>query len=136
MFLFGLSSVIFKVSVAGFEHVFICWERYFRIRITIAIVLIVKYLTQKTNTYSKSATETPQKMWDLLKINSRDCVSLLSTFDISKTWFKCFFWWTINMHLFTVMVLFLQCLSDVFIVKFKQILRFDLLFLLSALNMY
>ena len=40
------------------------------------------------------------------------------------------------MHLFTVMVLFLQFLSDVFIVKFKQILRFDLLFLLSALNMY
>ena len=26
MFSFGLSSVIFKVSVVGFEQVFLCWE--------------------------------------------------------------------------------------------------------------
>ena len=30
-------------------------------------------------------------MWNLLKINSRDCVSLLATCNMSKTFFKCFF---------------------------------------------
>ena len=28
MFSFGLSSVISKVFVADFEHVFVCWESY------------------------------------------------------------------------------------------------------------
>ena len=57
MFAFGLSSsVLSKVSIADFEHVFVCWEIC---GITIAVVLILKYLTQQTtNTYSKSATET------------------------------------------------------------------------------
>ena len=35
MFSFGLSSVIFRISVADFEHVFVCWERY---RITIVVL--------------------------------------------------------------------------------------------------
>ena len=55
MFSSGLSFVISKVSVAECEHVFVRWERH---RVTIAAVLILKYLTQQTNTYSKSATET------------------------------------------------------------------------------
>ena len=52
MFSFGLSSVISKVFVADFEHVFVYWERY-----RIIVVLILKDLSQQTNTYSKSATE-------------------------------------------------------------------------------
>ena len=55
MFSFGLSSVMSKVFVADFKHVFVWWKRYSTK--TIAI-LILKYLAQKTNTYSKSATET------------------------------------------------------------------------------
>ena len=47
------------------------------------VVLILKYLAQQTNTYSKSAAET-------LKANSRDCASLLTTCSMSKTLFKCF----------------------------------------------
>ena len=54
MYSFGLSSVISKVFVADFEHEFVWWERC---RITIVIVLILKYLTQQTNIYSKSTTE-------------------------------------------------------------------------------
>ena len=77
MFSFGSSSVIF---VANFEHVFVCWKRYSTKTI---VVLILKYLAQQTNTYSKSAAET-------LKANSRDCASLLTTCSMSKTLFKCF----------------------------------------------
>ena len=80
MFYFGLSSVISKVFVADFEHVIVCWERYSTKTI---VILILKYLVQQTNTYSKSAAET-------LKANSRDCASLLTTCSMSKTLFKCF----------------------------------------------
>ena len=80
MFSFGLSSVISKVFVADFEHVFFCWKRYSTKTI---VVLILKYLAQQTNTYSKSAAET-------LKANSRDCASLLTTCSMSKTLFECF----------------------------------------------
>ena len=55
MFSFGLSSVISKVFVAVFEHVFFCWKRYSTKTI---VVLTLKYLAQQTNTYSKSAAET------------------------------------------------------------------------------
>ena len=68
MFSFGLSSVISKVFVADFEHMFFCWKRYSTKTIA---VLILKYLAQQTNTYSKSAAET-------LKASSRDCASLLT----------------------------------------------------------
>ena len=78
MFSFGLSSVT-KVFFADFEHVLFCWKRYS----TKTIVLILKYLAQQTNTYSKSSVET-------LKANSKDCASLLKTCSISKTLFKCF----------------------------------------------
>ena len=37
------------------EHVFVCWKRYSTKTI---VVLILKYLAQQTNTYSKSAAET------------------------------------------------------------------------------
>ena len=80
MFSFGLSSVISKVFVADFEHVFVCWKRYSTKTI---VVLILKYLAQQTNTYSKSAAET-------LKANCRDCASLWTTCSMSKTLFKCF----------------------------------------------
>ena len=80
MFSFGLSSVISKVFVADFEHVFFCWKRHSTKTI---VVLILKYLAQQTNTYSNSAAET-------LKANSRDCASLLTTCSMSKTLFKCF----------------------------------------------
>ena len=35
IFSFGLSSVIFKISAADLEHVFVSWERY---RITSAVI--------------------------------------------------------------------------------------------------
>ena len=54
MFLFGLSSVIFQVLVADFEHVFTCWERY---RITIAVPRILE-IPYPANKYSKLTTET------------------------------------------------------------------------------
>ena len=65
MFSFGLSSVISKIFVADFEHVFVYWKS-----------LILKYLAQQTNTYSKSVAET-------LKAHSRDCASLLTTCSMS-----------------------------------------------------
>ena len=99
-----LSSVISKFFVADFEHVFFCWKR----PSTKTIVLILKYLAQQTNTYSKSAAET-------LKANSRDCTSLLTACSMSKTLFKCF-WCTMNMPLFTTMFCCYDFFFDVFIV--------------------
>ena len=49
MFSFGLSSVISKVCVADFEHVFVCWKKF---RTKSIVVLILKYLAQQTNTNS------------------------------------------------------------------------------------
>ena len=80
MFSFRLSSVISKVFVADFEHVFFCWKRYSTKTI---VVLNLKYLGQQTNTYSKAAAET-------LEANSRDCGSLLTTCSMSKTLFNSF----------------------------------------------
>ena len=69
MFSFGYSSVISKVFVANFEHVFFCWKRHSTETI---VILILKYLPQQTNTYSKSAAV------ETLKASSRDCASLLT----------------------------------------------------------
>ena len=80
MFSFRLSSVISKVFVADFEHVFVCWKRYSTKTIAVPIL---KYLGHQANTYSKSAAET-------LKAPSRDCASVLTTCSMSKTLFKCF----------------------------------------------
>ena len=55
VFFFGLSSVISKVSVADFENLLVCWKRYSTKTI---VALILKYLAQQTNTYSKSVAET------------------------------------------------------------------------------
>ena len=53
-FSFGLFSVITKIFVADFEHVFVCWERY-RIAIAVLRILEIPYLANKC---SKSTTET------------------------------------------------------------------------------
>ena len=80
MFSFGLSSVISKVFVADFEHVFFFLLEKAQQQNTIA-VQILKYLAQQTNTYSNIDAET-------LKANSKDCASLLTTCSMSKTLFK------------------------------------------------
>ena len=111
MFSFGLSSIISKVFVADFEHVFVCCKRYSTKPI---IILILKYLSQQTNTYSKSAIET-------LKGNSRNCASLSTTCSMSKTLFKCFL--VLYEHVFVY--------CDVFAVAISF-----LRFLLSILNRF
>ena len=55
MFSFRLSSVISKVFVADFEHVFVCWKRY---RTKTIVVLILKYIGRQKSTYSMSPVET------------------------------------------------------------------------------
>ena len=111
MFFFGLSSIISKVFVADFEHVFVCCKRYSTKPI---VILILKYLSQQTNTYSKSAVET-------LKGNSRECASLSTTCSMSKTLFKCFL--VLYEHVFVY--------CDVFAVAISF-----LRFLLSILNRF
>ena len=73
------------------------------------VVLILKYLAQQTNTYSKSAAET-------LKANSRDCASLLTTCSMSKTLFKCFLVYYehvfVYCDVFAVKISFLRFLSS------------------------
>ena len=49
IFSFGLSSVISKVFVVDFEHVFVCWKRY-RTK-----PIVVLNLAHQTSTYSKLA---------------------------------------------------------------------------------
>ena len=80
MFSFGLQPVVSKVFVADFERALFSWKRYSTKTI---FILILKYLVQQTNTYSKSAAET-------LKANRKDCGSLLITCSMSKTLFECF----------------------------------------------
>ena len=58
VFIWFIFLYIYMVSVSDFEHVFVCWERYFRIRITIAVVLNLECFIQQTNTHSQSATGT------------------------------------------------------------------------------
>ena len=48
-------KLISNIFVAEFHHVFVCCKRY---RITIILPLILKYLAQQTDTYSRSVTET------------------------------------------------------------------------------
>ena len=50
MFSFGLCLLFSKVFVTDFEHVLGCWKRYSTETI---VALILKYLAQETNTYSK-----------------------------------------------------------------------------------
>ena len=76
-----VSSVICKVFVVNFEHVFFCWKSHSTETI---VILILKYLPQQTNTYSKSAAV------ETLKASSRDCASLLTTCSRSISLFKCF----------------------------------------------
>ena len=62
-----------RVFVADFEHVFVYWGKY---RITTAVLRITgePYLPNKS----------------LLKINSQDCVSLLTNCNMPKTFFNLF----------------------------------------------
>ena len=53
MFSFGLPSTS-KIFVADFEHMSVCWKGY---RTKAAVVLILKYLTQQSSTYSKPEVE-------------------------------------------------------------------------------
>ena len=58
-FFFGLSAIsklfLLFLKLLLIEHVFVCWKRYSTKTI---VVLILKYLAQQTNTYSKPAAET------------------------------------------------------------------------------
>ena len=101
MFSFGLLSVISKVFVADFGQVLFCWKRYSTKPI---VVLILKFLAQQTNSYSKSAAET-------LKANSRDCASLLTTCSMSKTLFECFLVYYKHVFMFLLLRLLLRCLD-------------------------
>ena len=80
MFSFGSSSVVSRVFLADIEHKFVSWKRYSTKTI---VILILKCFAKQINTDSKSVTE-------LLKANSNDCASLLTTCSMSKTLFKCF----------------------------------------------
>ena len=119
MFSFRSSSVVSKVSVADFEHLFFCWEKYFKIRKTIVVALILKELTQQTNTYSKSATEILKQDMISVKVNSRDCAFLLTTFNMSNTCSSVFLAYY-NISLFTVMLYVYDFFFDVFMINFKQ----------------
>ena len=112
-----LSSVISKFFVADFEHVFFCWKR----PSTKTIVLILKYLAQQTNTYSKSAAET-------LKANSRDCASLLTTCSMSKTLFECFlvYYELVFVYVFAVTTSFSMSLLSI-LNRFQTLIYFYLL---------
>ena len=118
IFSFGLSSVISKVFVADFEHVFVCLKRYSTKTI---VVLILKYLAQQTNTYSKSAAET-------LKANSRDCASLLTTCSMSKTLFECFlvYYEHVFVYVFAVTTSFSMPLLSI-LNRFQTLIYFYLL---------
>ena len=110
MFSFELSSVISKVFVADFEHVFVCWGKY---RITIAVLPII----QKTYPTNKSLlivnSRNPKARCEIWVKLTRDCISLLTTCNMSKTFFKCF-----SVALWTSLCLE-QVFLDVFIVNFK-----------------
>ena len=73
----------YKLQLLASEYVFLfCYfPILLRYRIKLNVILILKYLAQQTNTC---------KMWSLLKVNSKECVSLSITSNTSKTLFKCF----------------------------------------------
>ena len=120
MFSFGSSFVISKVFVTDFEHVFVCWKRYSTKTI---VILILQYLAQQTNTYSKSPAET-------LKANSRDCASLWTTCSMSKTLFKCFLVYYehvfVYCHVFVVTISFWMYLLSI-LNRFHTLIYFYLL---------
>ena len=99
---------------------FVCWKRYSTKTI---VILILKYLAQPTNTYSKSATGT-------LKSNSRDCTSLLTTCSMSKTFLKCFLVYHehvfVYCHVFAVTISFFGFLLSI-LNRFHTLIYFYLL---------
>ena len=120
MFSFGLLSVISKVFVAAFEHGFVYWKRYSTKTI---VILILKYLAPQTNAYSRSAAET-------LKVNSRDCASLLAACSMSKTLFTCFLVYYehvfVYCNVFAAAISFLRFLLTI-LKRFHTLIYFHLL---------
>ena len=53
--MFSYGRLLFLRFLLLFEYVFVCWKRYSTKAI---LALIMKYLDQQTNTYSKSVVET------------------------------------------------------------------------------
>ena len=53
--MFSFGRQLFLRFLLLFEYVFVCWKRYSTKAI---LALIMKYLNQQTNTYSKSVVET------------------------------------------------------------------------------
>ena len=89
-FLFELSSVISKVLVAEF----VCWGRYW---VTIAGPRIIKKPYPANKSLLKVNNRNPKTRCEICY--SRDCVSLLTTCNMSKTFFQVFFCCTMNMSL-------------------------------------
>ena len=57
-------------------------------------------------------------MWNLLKVNSRDCAFLLTTCNISKTLFKCF------SGVLRTCLCWLRCFSDAFLFTISFPMRY------------
>ena len=89
-----------------------------------------KYPTQQTNTYTKLATVTLKQ-----DMKFGDCVSLLSNCKISNLC-QVFFWYTMKMSLFTVMLLFLLFLFWYLYCQFYTDSWTSAIFLLSALGLH
>ena len=99
-----------------------------RYRITTAVIRIIEKPYPGNNLITQSRQQKAwNKMWNLLKVNSRDCVSLLTNCNISKTFFQVFFWCTVNMS-FSCSFLILYCQFK------KDFTCLDIPFLLSALK--
>ena len=97
IFSFVLSSVISLVSVTDSEHVFVCWERYFRIRMTIVVFLILKipflvykYFLKVRNSHSglKSVKSQQQRLHFLIN-------NFINFINMSETFFQVFLWCTL-----------------------------------------
>ena len=123
MFPFGLSSVISKVFVADFEHVFVCWKRY---RTKTIVVLMIKYLTQRTSTYSKSAVETLKVDVKSAKSQQYRLRSLLTICNMFTAFFK--FSGVLQTCPCLLLCFCFHSVSGVFIFSLKQISHLDLFF--------
>ena len=119
-FLLDYRLLFLRFLLLTLSMCFFCWKRYSTKTI---VVLILKYLAQQTNTYSKSAAET-------LKANCRDCDSLSTTCSMSKTLFKCFLVYYehvfVYCHAFVVTISFWMYLLSI-LNRFHTLIYFYLL---------
>ena len=72
----------------------------------------------------------------MLKVNIKDCVSLLKTYHLSKTSVKSFLVYYKHFFVYCDAFVLKIIFFDFLIVSFKQISHLDLPFLLSTLDMY